>query len=127
MADLHHLIGSDLMLSATGDLLLVDGSEMGRQRVLRRLLSNAATDDAVGDLLFEPGYGAGLPRRIGTTNSANTIGAVVRRQLFSEGAVSQEPPPDVRIVPFFGGMSIHVTYADAETGDAMIAGFNVSR
>jgi hypothetical protein len=105
----------------------VDGSEKGRQRLLRRLFSNPGTEDAPGDLLFDPEYGAGLPRRIGSTTNPQTLGAIIRRQLFLEAAVNQEPPPEVRVIPFFGGVTAHITYQDAETGAAMSAGFNIER
>lgn len=127
MSDLYHLWGNDVVLSSTGDLLLVQGSEKGRQRVLRRLFSNPATEEAHGDLIFDPEYGAGLPRRVGSTNSPTTIGTVARYQLLMEAAVSQEPPPQVRVHPFFGGMTVHITYADSETGDAISAGFDIER
>jgi hypothetical protein len=127
MSDLYHLWGNDISLSSTGDLLLVQGSEKGRQRIIRRLCSNPATEEAHGDLIFDGDYGAGLPRRVGSTNSPMTIGTVARHQLHSEAAVSQEPPPQVRVIPFFGGMTVHITYADSETGDAISAGFDIEK
>ena len=40
MPDLAHQFGADLVAGATGDLAVVDGPALGRQRVLRRLLTN---------------------------------------------------------------------------------------
>ena len=73
MSDLNHFYGGDLSLSATGDILKVDGSTQGQQRVLRRLLTNPALMDSsgkvtvVGDYIWHPTYGAGLPRMVGDT------------------------------------------------------------
>src|SRR5581483_995049 len=53
--DVFHYWGNDVSLSNTQDLLLVSGTVMGQQRVLRRLLTNP------GDYLFDPNYGGGLP------------------------------------------------------------------
>ncbi len=125
MLDAWHLWGGGLRLSATGDLLTVEGPELGRQRVIRRLLSNPGGGDAAPDLLFHPEYGGGLPAKVGETTSPAVIGTAVRRQLFLEAAVAREPPPQVRAVPVFGGVNVRVSYTDAETGEAAVAGFTV--
>lgn len=121
MADLANEWGSDLSLSSTGDLLLVSGSAAGRERVLRRLLTNP------GDYIWDVGYGAGLPRQIGETTQSATIEANVRLQLFAEPAVSQDPPPMVSASPILGGVAVHVTYRDADTGEPVALGFSVER
>ena len=58
-SDLAHWFGQDLNVAASGDLLTVDGTAKGQQRVLRRLLTNP------GDYIWEPTYGAGLASKIG--------------------------------------------------------------
>lgn len=121
MADLANEWGSDLSLSATGDLLLVTGPVASRERVLRRLLTNP------GDDIWDLGYGAGLPRQIGETTLSATIEANVRRQLFEEQGVSQDPPPTVSVSPILGGMAVHVTYYDDVTGEPVALGFSVER
>ena len=59
MPDLAHEFGADLQAGPTGDLALADGAALGRQRVLRRLLTNP------GDYIWHPTYGAGLARFVG--------------------------------------------------------------
>ncbi len=119
--DLFHVWSEDIRLSASGDLLLVHHTEGSRQRVLRRLLTNH------GDLLFHLDYGAGLPSRIGETASAANVEAIVRRQMFSEPAVSQDPPPDVRANPILGGVTVWISYVDSEHGNPASIGFTVER
>lgn len=72
-------------------------------------------------------YGAGLPVKVGSTTSAPAIEATVRRQMFLEPAVSRDPPPVVRVTPIFGGVMVHVTYTDADTGSPVAIGFSVER
>jgi len=121
MADLHLIWGGALALDATGDLLLVSGSEEGRQRVLRRLLSNPA------DLLFHPEYGAGLPAKVGQTTKAADLHATVRRQMFHEAVVQQDPPPAVTVQHGYLATTIAIQYTDAETGQPVGIGFTVER
>lgn len=121
MPDVWHLWGSDLTLSATGDLLAVDGSEMGRQRVLRRLLTNP------GDLIFNPDYGAGMPARVGSLLDLPELDAAARQQMNAEAAVAQDPPPEVGATAFPGGVSLVIRYRDADTGTPATLGFDVRR
>ena len=46
MNDLAHFYGNDINTSPTGDLMPIDGTGKGQQRILRRLLTNP------GDLIF---------------------------------------------------------------------------
>lgn len=121
MADIDHIWSSDIALSASGDLLLAQGSEAGRQRVLRRLLTNP------GELMFHLDYGAGLPGQVGETTSVIGIEGIVRRQMFREDAVSQDPPPTVKATPIIGGVTVHITYIDALTGRTANIGFTAER
>lgn len=119
MADISHQWGEDIRLGATDDLLLATGSEETRQRVLRRLLSNEM------DLLFHPTYGAGLPRKVGETTKAANLEPTIRRQMFSEAGVQQEPPPNIKATPFFGGVTVAISYQDAVTQEAVGIGFTI--
>ncbi len=115
MADIAHVIGSDLMVSPTGDLAIVDLSDWTQQRVLRRLLTNP------GGYIWQLSYGAGLPVMVGTTVSAQQIKAIIRRQMILETAVSQQPEP---VVVMQGGQPgtvfATVSYNDAQTGVSQI-------
>lgn len=121
MADISHVWGSDLALSSTGDLLLAEGSEAGRQRVLRRLLSNPA------DLLYHLAYGAGLPRQIGEVTDPLVLEGIVRTQMLDEPVVVQDPPPGVTIARIFGGVTIGIGYQDEVTGAPVALAFTVER
>ena len=89
MQDLSHEFGADLAAGPTGDLALADGVALGRQRVLRRLLTNP------GDYIWQPEYGAGLGRFVGEPASPQRIRAVVLSQVFREAAVARSPEPVV--------------------------------
>ena len=120
MPDLWHQFGSDLMVGATGDLSAVSGSLAGQQRVLRRLLTNP------GDYIWQPTYGAGLGKFVGSPVSAAQIQAVVRSQIFKEAAVARSPEPVVDVAAnASGAVSITIRYADAASGTTQILSFSV--
>lgn len=123
MPDLFHQWGSDLAIGPTGDLALADGSLLGQQRVLRRLLTNQ------GDYIWQLAYGAGLPQLVGQPASEARIGAAIRAQIFKETRVARVPEPviDVRIAPdgAAGSVYVHVRYVDAPTGQTQILSFQV--
>lgn len=121
MADIYQQWGSDILLSSTGDILLAEGAEEGRLRVLRRLLTNQL------DYIWHPPYGAGLPAQIGETTSSAEIEAIVRRQMFYEPAVARDPPPTVKVTTIFGGMTVQIAYTDAQTTQAVGLGFTLER
>ena len=115
MADLYHMIGGDLALDATGDLLTVDGPVMVQQRILRRLLTPTAS------YLWQLDYGGNLPAFVGTPANAQRIAAVIRAQVLLEDGVAQVPVPvvGVRAQPN-GTVTATIRYADADTGETMI-------
>lgn len=120
MPDLSQFWGQDLVVSAGGDILPVDGSTLGTQRVLRRLLTNP------GDYIWQPEYGAGLPSYIGDAVSPATIVGVIRSQLFMEAAVARDPDPVITVIPIAGGLSINIQYYDATTGAPQLLDFDVT-
>ncbi len=116
MADISHQRGEDIALSATGDFALSDGPEMGRQRVLRRLLTSP------GDYVWHPGYGAGLPRQVGAVANEARLAALIRRQMALEGTVSQAAPPAVAVrVQPTGTVTTTIRYVDSTSGDPIEA------
>ena len=119
MSDLSHVWSGDLSLSATGDLLGTAGSEMGRQRVLRRLLT------AEGAYIWHPDYGAGLPSRVGTVQQPAEIEAAARVQMLQERAVSQDPLPQVDATGSVGTITLSIAYRDAETAEPVAVGFTL--
>lgn len=126
--DLYHYWGTDLTASSTGDLLTVNGTVRGQQRVLRRLLTNPATDTAPGDYIFEPDYGAGLPQFIGQPFDRQKIIARIRGQMLLEDAVASAPPPVIDVAQISTdntAFSVSITYQDAATNTQVTLSFNV--
>jgi hypothetical protein len=117
--DLYQVFGSDLSPSNSGDLLSVNGLEMGKQRVLRRLLTNP------GDYIFHPEYGAGLPQYIGAVMDIPKITSVIKGQMKLEACVSQNPPPTINISQITNGISVSISYIDSGTQQAVYLDFPV--
>lgn len=120
MADLSLIWQQDLVFDLTSDLMLAQGSEAGRQRVLRRLLTNP------GDYFAHPSYGAGLPEKVGSISSAAELQALVFSQMLLEPVVAQDPPPNVSVTAVPNGVAILVMYNDAITGEPVTLGFDIN-
>lgn len=120
MQDLAHYFGNDISVSATGDLLGIDGSVKTQQRLLRRLLTNP------GDLLFHPDYGAGLGKWVGKTLDVAAVTALVRGQVLMESAVQQQPEPVVAVTEIANGLACSVKYVDALSGQTQVLSFEVA-
>lgn len=130
LSDLFHYWGNDLTVSASGDLLTVSGTERGRQRVLRRLLTNPATDDAPAGYVFHPEYGAGLPRFIGQTIDTQKIKATILAQMLLEDAVAFAPAPTVAVSQIGAdntAFSVQINYNDAATNQPVTLSFTVGQ
>lgn len=111
MADLHLPWGGDLSVAPAGDLLLVDGDDLGTQRVLRRLLTN------LGDVVFHSEYGAGLASFVGMPAIPERIAALIRAQAVQESIVARTPAPQVSITSTQDGTLLAVLrYTSALTG-----------
>jgi phage baseplate assembly protein W len=120
MPDLSHFYGSDLTVGPSGDLATVDGTQLGQQRVLRRLLTNP------GDYVWNPGYGAGLAQFVGGPANAAQIRSVIRSQIFQENAVARTPEPVIDVqADASGAVAVQIRYADATTGETLALGFTV--
>ncbi len=111
MTDVAQYFGSDLTLSANGDLLTADGLEESKQRVLRRLLTNPQ------DYLWQPTYGAGLPATIGQPLSEAELTALIKSQMYMEADVSHDPEPQVTLTAIPNGISAQITYISVESGE----------
>jgi phage baseplate assembly protein W len=120
MPDLSHEFGADLEAGPTEDLAVAQGAAQGRQRVLRRLLTNP------GDYIWQPDYGAGLGRFVGSPAAPERIRAVVRSQIFREPAVARSPEPVVEVqADGQGRVFVAIRYADADSGATQSLGFSV--
>jgi hypothetical protein len=118
--DLAHWFGQDLNVSASGDLLTVDGTAKGQQRILRRLLTNP------GDYIWEPTYGAGLASKIGQPFDADACEAIIRSQLFLEPVVSRTPAPVISVTQITNGLYVQIQYTDSDTGQIVPLSFSVT-
>jgi hypothetical protein len=127
MADIATWFGNDVSLSVSGDLQQVDGLERGRQRILRRLLTNSNNDGLPADYIWHPTYGCGCPRRIGETRDINSISTAIRSQIMSEESVSKNPLPTIIVNPIPDGVYVSVKYIDVETGLQAILSFNINQ
>lgn len=116
--------GSDLQLTATGDLQTVGGDALAQERILRRLLT------LPGSYLWHPTYGCGLLRYIGlplNDELFSEIKANIISQMFEESAVAKSPEPQITLTstPYnlFGG----ITYVSAITNAPQTLSFNYQK
>lgn len=123
MPDISHQWGSDLTIGPAGDLAVSDNTELCKQRVLRRLLTNTI------DYIWQPAYGAGLAGFIGQPGNVGRIRAVIRSQIFKEAAVARTPEPMIDVVVSPEGnpstVYVHIRYADAISSQTQILSFSV--
>ncbi|WP_028534226.1 hypothetical protein [Paludibacterium yongneupense] len=120
MIDLYHYVGSDLSKSPSGDLKPVTGLERGKQRVLRRLMTNP------GDYIFHPDYGAGLGRKVGDIVNVKEWKALILGQMLLESCVAADPEPTVDVKVIEGGASVFIQYTDSGTGETAALSFDVT-
>lgn len=121
MADGQHSFGSDLTLSPSGDIATSDGTQLGQERVLRRLLTNP------GDYIWQIEYGAGLPSFIGQPTNKARIAAITRAQMFRESVVARNPAPLITVdAQSTGVVTETIVYADAPTGQQQVLTFNLT-
>jgi hypothetical protein len=121
MADLFAWWSQDLTILPNGDLLTVDGTVEGEQRVLRRLLTNP------GAYIWHLEYGAGLPRYVGQPADPNSVAALIMANMLIEQAVAQSPLPVVQVAPSgIGYLTANIKYVDANTGVTVSTGFDLN-
>lgn len=118
--DASQYFGSDLALGATGDLLIADGQEAARQRILRRLLTNP------GDYPWQPDYGAGLPAWIGRPMDEPELSGLIRAQMYAEGGVSHDPEPAIGFTAIPRGIAVQIAYTVEDTAERASLSFTVS-
>ncbi len=115
MTDLAHVFGSDLSISATGDLATVTDAAEVQQRLIRRLCTNA------GAYIWQLSYGAGLPAMIGDPVSLSRIQGIVTEQMALEAGVDQTQPIGVTgTTDNLGSVAITISYIDAASGQGMV-------
>ena len=121
MSDATLLWGGDIGASPVGDIALVDGTTLGQQRLLRRLLTNK------GDYVWNLDYGAGLGRFVGSPVDISQIKAIIRSQIFLESAVARTPEPVIEVsAQLDGGVYVSIRYVDAASLSSQTLSFSVS-
>jgi hypothetical protein len=108
LADLSQYWGCDLQQGPTGDIAPAFRSDRTSQRIIRRLLTNPGG----GDYPWAPGYGAGLPAKIGRVLDLGHLRALIIGQIALEASVARNPAPQVTLTPIQGGVAIQVLYYD---------------
>ena len=107
------------MVGSSGDLLSIDGLDRGRQRIIRRLLTNP------GDYTWHPDYGAGLGRLVGETRNRYAIESRIRSQIMQEACVARTPLPVITSSPIPDGLFVSIVYTDTEAGQQVTLQLNV--
>ena len=123
MADLFLEWGTDLSFTAGGDLAVVDGPDLTRQRIMRRLFT------AVRGYVWHQDYGAGLPQKIGHVGTGTIIQALVSANIALEESVAPYPVPQVTVTQSKntpGLFVITIVYADAALGDQVTLSFDTT-
>lgn len=112
--DADHNYGNDLKIvpvngatptNAQSDLQNITGIVKSQQRVLRRLMTNP------GDYIWEPTYGAGLPKFVGKGLSDTVLEEIktaITSQLFEEATIAKNPPPKIAVQTIQGGLYVQI-------------------
>ncbi|MDN8027906.1 phage tail protein [Burkholderia multivorans] len=133
MPDLYHYWGGDLVVSPSGDLAVANDSDTTTQQILRALMTNPALSDAAGNAIASadysdhPTFGAGLPRKIGSTISIPAVRAIVRSVVYSFHSVCRSPAPTIDVQPFNDGATINIQYVNAVTGETDTLYFDINK
>lgn len=120
MADLFCWWEQDLTILPNGDLLTIDGTVEGEQRVMRRLLTPTTS------YIWHPEYGGGLSQYVGQPERADEVGGLILSQMMIEEAVSQDPLPVVNVSAITDGLSADIRYVDSVADTLVTLGFDVN-
>ena len=119
LEDFDHLYGEDLKLSPTGGIATVSGFERSRQRIIRRMMTS------IGDYIWEPDYGAGLPKQIGQLLNLSKIRGIIRSQMRLEPSVVNKPEPIIKVTQISGGVAVTVQYVSLPDKQPVSLSFRV--
>lgn len=123
LSDLSQYVGSDLSSSNSGDVQTVTGVERGKQRILRRLITNP------GDYIWDLTYGAGLPQWIGMPVDVPKITATIQTSLTLEDVVAKTPIPQIAIAQLPSDLTeftVTIDYVDAPSNTPVTLSFTVA-
>jgi hypothetical protein len=120
--DINQPWGSDIVVSAAGDLDIVSGMDRSNQRILRRLLTTAP------NYIWAAKFGAGLPGYIGQPLSQDLFQqykSTILSQIFLEASVAQVPQPVILTQNISGGIFTQINYTDQPTQQPIVLTFNL--
>jgi hypothetical protein len=123
-SDIYLKYGGDYQVSQSGDLMMVSGAELTKQRIIRRMLT------VPGAYIWHANYGAGLSRFIGQPLSRalyNEITALVISQIYLEETVAKSPPPEIQFQPVEDGLFCQINYFDADQNQPQALAFTVTK
>ena len=120
LSDIQHIYGDDVAVGPSGDFALVTQEQRTQLRIIRRLLT-PATEIGSSPYPWQPEYGAGLGKKIGTTIDQRTVQSIVLSQMGLEPTVAKVPLPVVVVTPTAAndGAQIDINYTN-------LAGFPLS-
>lgn len=127
-----------MVASASGDLMLVqvldpnnqttlNGNDEATQRIYRRLMTDSMDNDGTssGEYVFEPGYGGGVPGKIGRRVNLPTWTGLFRQQMYQEDAVAASPEPVVTMAEALPGSTyVNIKYMNVGTGTSVSLTFD---
>lgn len=105
--DVHHIIGDDILLDKSNDLLFVFDTDETNQRIMRRLFTNKGT------YIWNAKWGASIPWRVGDTLSAEVYREIVneiRAAVLEDDDVAKDPPPEITIEQISNGLICYIRY-----------------
>src|SRR5690606_33296481 len=120
--DAYLVMGNDLVIAPTGDLLLANGSTLSNQRIPRRLLTNPP------DYMWHSEYGGGLPKYIGeplTSDNFDNIKSSITAQIFLENSVAQTPAPEIFLQTIQFGLFCQINYTLSPSLQPIVLTFGV--
>ncbi|WP_118181309.1 phage tail protein [Paraburkholderia phosphatilytica] len=134
MSDIYHYWGNDLTVSPTGDLEVASATDSTEQEIIRALLTNPLLKDVSGDPVAQadytdhPEWGAGLPRRIGSSIDSSELAALITSVLVTFPGVARVPIPSVSVVQDdLGTATVDITYYNTITGRTAVISFDLNK
>lgn len=110
--------GGDLVLTPNGSVLMAQGWDEVRERIIRRFLTNSALPLPDGtttppDYIFDPLYGLGAGALIGQNPDAAFLTGFTRRMreaVVADAATDPGSLPSIKVTrPYIGALQVFVT------------------
>lgn len=117
--------GEDLVITPNGSLQLARGWDEARQRIERRLFTNAqevlpGNVVVAPDYLFDINYGIGCAKKVGEPMNADLLGDIrqrVNQGVMVDDAVSDALPPSIQMFRQQNGTLLLIIGVPLKTGE----------